>query len=196
MKKHFFASYLYCIIFTLFSGACSFIKKQAPISLHLKVEKGYEQTFKKDFLLKEMEREHLFINMDSIKQKCFDIILTIENTTSKPVSIWLMTCSWQDNILVSNDHVSVMRQDCDKNFPKLVTLNPSERRIYKTTLVKSIKAGYGYPNCLYPGPLTTKLGLITIGDIYKNSLTASDYNLAMTDKSKWKMIWSNSLLLF
>lgn len=42
----------------------------------------------------------------------------------------------------------------------------------------------------------TKLGLIIIDDVYTPKLKGfMAYDLAMEDKSSWKIVWSNSLYL-
>ena len=200
MKKHLITSSLCCIMFVLLSGACNGYEKQdslLPISLHLKVEKEYEQTYEKGFFLREIEQEQLFISTDSIKQKRYEIALEVKNTAQKPVSIWLMTCSWQDNILVNNNYMSMQSPGCDSNYPHQVILKPGESKLFKTTLVKSIKFDYPCKGCIYgPQVTTTKLGLILIDDIFENTLKPGfDYFLAMEDKSKWQIIWSNPLSL-
>lgn len=74
---------------------------------------------------------------------------------------------------------------------------PNESRTYKTTLMKSVKFENPCDNCIYGRQVeTTKLGLIIIDDVYKPKLKPFlGYNLAMEDKSVWKIVWSNSLSL-
>jgi len=65
---------------------------------------------------------------------------------------------------------------------------PGESKTYQTTLSK---------NCIYgPQVEATKLGLIIIDDVYTPKLKGfMAYDLAMEDKSSWKIVWSNSLYL-
>jgi hypothetical protein len=64
-------------------------------------------------------------------------------------------------------------------------------------LVKSIKFDFPCLNCIYGKQVeTTKLGLVIIDDIYKPKLDGFfEYDLAMEDESRWKMVWSNPLYL-
>jgi hypothetical protein len=114
----------------------------------------------------------------------------------KPVYIYLMSCSWEENFLINNNYINFKGHDCDKNIPTIVEIKPSETKTYNTTLVKSIKFDYSPQYCVYGKQVeTTKLGLIIINDLFLKNITSFDYDLLMEDMSKWTIIWSNPLYL-
>ncbi len=169
-----------------------------PVAINIKVDKEYFITYsKKGHYIKDVIRENNYVvKSDSIRQKVFDISLTIKNNSNKIVMIWLMTCSWEDNFIVNNNYISFRGHNCDHNFQKLVEFKPSESKTYTSTLTKSIKFDYPCEYCIYGSQVeTTKLGLIIIDDIFNHNLSMLSYHNAMEDKSKWKIIWSNSLYL-
>ncbi|MEI9912856.1 MAG: hypothetical protein WDO71_26365 [Bacteroidota bacterium] len=107
-----------------------------------------------------------------------------------------MTCSWLDNFLVNNNYIDLEGQECDSNFPELVEIKPGETKTFITTASKSLKFDYDKQKGNWPQVQTTKLGLITIANLYEPKLdNVFGYSLAMEDKSCWKVIWSNPLYL-
>ena len=162
--------------------------------VEIKVKKEYFVTHSKKFAEVIYRYENLDITKDSVAEKRFDIELTIKNASKSSMFIWLMSCSWEDNFFVNNNYIFIAGHDCDKNIPTIVEIKPDESKIYNTTLVKSIKFDYPCKNCIYGRQVEeTKLGLILISDITKRDYI--NYTLSMEDKSKWKIIWSNSLPL-
>jgi hypothetical protein len=137
------------------------------------------------------------IRTDSAKEERYDIQVILKNNSTRPIFIWLMTCSWQDNFQINNNYISWSDIFCTRNFPELVQFKPGESKIYKTTLSKSIKFENPCENCIGGSQVeTTKLGLIIIDDVYKPKLEPfMGYDLAMEDQSVWKIVWSNSLFL-
>ena len=122
------------------------------------------------------------------KQSQFDIAVSLNNTRPKSIFVWLMTCSWSDNFEFSNDNFRIAGIPCDHNYPELVEIEPNGSKVYALTLNAN-------PNPL-PWAKTDKLGLILIDDIYNAKFTGSNkYHTAMSDKSLWKIIWSNPLNL-
>ncbi len=168
-----------------------------PLSVFIKIDKEYEVKYPKDYFNYQMSRGMYNIKTDSVKQKQYDIEVTLKNNSQQPIYIWLMSCSWEDNFKINNNYINFYTLGCDKNVPELVKINEGENKIYKITLAKSIKFENPCENCIYgPQVETTKLGLIIIDDIFKPKLNPFlDYNLAMEDESLWKIIWSNSLYL-
>jgi len=68
----------------------------------------------------------------------------------------------------NNNYIYIKGRDCDKNIPNLVEIKPGERKLYNTTLIKSINFDYPYKYCVYGKQVeTTKFGLIVIGDLFK-----------------------------
>jgi hypothetical protein len=165
-----------------------------PLQIDIKVKQEYSVTHSKDYYNHIYRSENLHITKDTVSEKRFDIDLTIKNTLTKSIFIWLMSCSWEQNFLVNNNYVFIEGHACDKNIPTIVEIKPGESKLYNTTLIKSIKFDYPCKYCVYgPQVETTKLGLIVISDITKRDYI--DYEVEMEDRSKWKIFWSNSLYL-
>lgn len=187
--------YLFLIVSFLGLSKCFAQDDSLPIILTLKIDKEYVRSYSKKLYSTEIRTNSYVIKSDSVKQKYFDISLEIKNISDKTIKIWLMSCSWDENFIVNNNYIFINGHDCDKNFPDLVEFKPGESKVYTNTLFKSIKFDYPCKNCIYgPQVETTKLGLIIIDDIF-NSTDTLDYDIAMGDKSKWKMVWSNPLYL-
>jgi hypothetical protein len=168
-----------------------------PISVTIGIEKEYSLKFPRDHFFPENFKGEYYIRTDSAKEDRYDIEVILKNNSTRPIFIWLMTCSWQDNFQINNDYTFWSEIWCSKNIPELVQFSPGLSKTYRTTLSKSVKFENPCENCVYgPQVETTKLGLIIIDDVYKPKLTAfMGYDLAMRDKSVWKIVWSNSLFL-
>jgi hypothetical protein len=151
---------------------------------------------KKGKFIKEfIQKNNLVVKSDSVKEAFFDITLTIKNTSDTIIAISLMTCSWADNFIVNNNYMHLLGQECYSNFPDLVEFKSGESKVYKTTLVKSMKLNYKCKGCTgFPEVETTKLGLIIVDDVFRRKPPVN-YFLAMEDKSAWTMVWSNPLYL-
>jgi hypothetical protein len=135
------------------------------------------------------------VKSDSIKQKYFDFSLEIKNTSNDTIQIWLMTCSWENNFIVNNNYMTILGNECDSNFPTVIEFKPGESKVYTNTLIKSLKFDYPCDGCAWPQVEETKLGLIIVDNIFKNTFGTLGYLLAMDDKSKWRVVWSNPLYL-
>ena len=183
-------------ILTLGFSVCAAQDSVLPISVTIQTEREYFVTKKTSYYSSEIKEHNYIINSDSVRQKHFDISIEIKNASDKPISIWLMKCSFHRNFLVNNNYISLLGQACDSNYPVQVKFQPGERKTYKAKLSKSIKFDYPCRHCVYGQQVDfTKLGLIIVDDIVENKLSGNDYNLAMEDKSKWTIIWSNPLPL-
>jgi hypothetical protein len=183
------------LVLTFLSCEKTFAQKETsfPLSVSIKIEKEYELKFPKEYF----SYEQINITSDSVKQKQYDIKITLKNNSTKPIFIWLMLCSWDHNFIINNNYMFFLGIPCNKNFPKLIEFKPGEAKIYTTTLQKTIKFENPCNNCIYgPQVETTKLGLIIIDDFFKPRLEYTiGYDLAIEDKSLWKMVWSNPLYL-
>ena len=124
---------------------------------------------------------------DSNLYKAFSLDISIINNSSLPASFWMMTCSWNDNLIVNNDYIKLAGQSCDSNFPTIKHLKPNEKLSLNTSVIKLDFT----QNQSIGG---TKLGFIFIDTIVcKNS---DDYDNIIGDRSKQnKTIWSNPLYL-
>lgn len=167
-----------------------------PISIIVKVEREYELKEKKADYAGIIRENDYVVNSDSVRQTFFDLNLIIKNASTASIGIWLMKCSYHNNFIINNNYMSVKGHGCDGNYPILVKFKPGEAKEYKFTLARSIKFDYPCEHCIYGTQVeTTKLGLIIIDNIFENKLHVLDYDIAMGDKSLWRIIWSNSLQL-
>lgn len=170
-----------------------------PIDIKIKVDKEYFVTHEKSYYNTVYRDAQYDITSDSTKEKRFDIRLIIKNNSSNTIYIWLMTCSWTDYFIVNNDYIFIEGQACDHNFPEIVEFKPGESKEYKITLIKSIKFDYPPKYTVYgPQVEITKLGLITINNIFKNDekeINTLTFDTFMRDKSRWTITWSNPLYL-
>ena len=170
-----------------------------PIDIKIKVDKEYFVNHEKSYYNIVYRGEQYNIIGDSAKEKRYDISLTIKNNSSRTIYIWLMTCSWTDYFIVDNDYIFIAGQDCEHNFPSIVEFKPGESKEYKTTLIKDIKFDYPPKYTVYgPQVETTKLGLITINNIFSNDekeINMLTFDTFMRDKSRWTITWSNPLYL-
>jgi hypothetical protein len=121
------------------------------------------------------------------KQTTFDINISIKNNSNKPISFWIMTCSWMKNFIVNNDYIGINWVDCDSNFPKVRQLKPNDNIVFKTSCIK-------YNTTTNPNIKTTKFGFIFIE---KNKCQEMhDFDEIIGDKSQHEIIiWSNPLYL-
>lgn len=168
-----------------------------PIKLELSLQKEYTIRLHKDDYRIDVKRYGYEVSTDSVEQKHYDVQVTIQNTSTKPVYIWMMSCSWENNFWVNNEYIFMAGHDCYKNVPTLVEIIPGAKKAYTTTLIKSIKFDHPPKYTIYGQQVeTTRMGLIIVNDVgNRKDMSMSDYLLAMEDKSKWKMVWSNALYL-
>lgn len=190
---------LILILFLVFELSQCFAQcDYLPLSVSIKVDSAYTRTnSKRSGYIKALTRKYdYYIKGDSVKQDFFNISLTIKNTSDTIISIALMSCSWQDNFIVNNDYISIPGEDCDNNYAIGVEFQPGESKVYRTTLIKSIKLDYPCKGCAPPPPVeTTRLGLIILNDPLRRKAETVNYYLGMEDKSTWTMVWSNPLYL-
>jgi hypothetical protein len=168
-----------------------------PIAVSVKVDSQYIVKLAKDAFSHRSDEYSYHITTDSVEQMQYAINVGIKNNATRPIFIWLMSCSWEDNFEINNDYISFNGQNCYKNIPHLVRFEPGESKAYRVGLSKSIKFEYPCENCIFgPQVEATRLGLIIVDDIYKPKLdNFMGYDFAMGDKSVWKIVWSNSLYL-
>jgi hypothetical protein len=145
-----------------------------------------------------IKRGTYHITTDSVKSKTFDVELSIKNTSQDSIVIWLMSCSWDDDFEVNNDYMHIRGWSCDSNSPLPFAFKGGETKPFNCTLVKSIKFDYPCEHCVYGYQvLTTRLGLVVTRVNHTAKLHIFTKNgFEPTDKSEWRIIWSNPLYLF
>jgi hypothetical protein len=119
--------------------------------------------------------------------KAYDVRLSIRNKSNKPISFWMMTCSWEDNFIVNNDYIYFLGHACDGNSPWITHLKSNESKVLTASIIK-------IENTRYQSVESTRFGLIYIDSMSCKS--PSFFDEIIGDKSKHDtIIWSNALSL-
>ena len=164
-------------------------KVSNDISLHLTSVREYTVPYLGDVYFEKIT--------DTLVQKRFDIGLSIKNNSDHLVSIWLMTCSWQDNVIINNPYIYFGGINCDHNFPMPHKIKSHDSLYLTGTLTRDLMFENSCKNCIGTDNVnvaTTKIGLIYIDTVM--CATDDQYDSTIEDKSKWdKIIWSNPLYL-
>lgn len=179
---------IYSILFLLiFLSLNSSFGQNPKLSVEFKVNKEY-------FVPYNHEINYVPINK-SLKEKRFDVTISLKNNSIDTVKIWIMTCEWMRNFIINNEYISIYFEGCDSNHPHLVKINPHNNFVITGTLTRAItldnppKDGSIYVSSVK----TTKIGFIYIDT--QECKNFYDYNEIIEDKSRWNIIWSNSLKL-
>jgi hypothetical protein len=164
-------------------------KESDDLSLNLTSIREYTVPYTRDVYFEKIT--------DTLVQKRFDIGLAIKNNSDHLISIWLMKCSWQDNMIINNPYIFFGGVSCDSNFPTPHKINPHDSLYLLGTLTRDLMFENSCKNCIgtdHVNVATTKLGLIYIDTTMCK--THDQYMSTIEDKSKWdKIIWSNPLQL-
>jgi hypothetical protein len=165
-------------------------KASNDISLHL--------TSVREYTVPYLDKVSFEKNTDTLVQKRFDIGLSIKNNSNHLVSIWLMTCSWQENVIINNPYIYFGDINCDSNVPMPHKIKSHESLYLTGTLTRDLMFENSCKNCIGTDNLVnvaaTKIGLIYIDTVM--CATYDQYDITIEDKSKWdKIIWSNPIYL-
>lgn len=123
-----------------------------------------------------------------IDNKNYEILITLENNTDSIISPVLMTCSWDQNIIINTLDVDYLREDCNSNYPRPIHIQPHNKVTLTAILAKNIYSGECQTCPEYDEPINFRMGLIFISEFKK-------YESIMEDKSLWTIIWSNRIKL-
>jgi len=181
MKQCYFFIFLFILL--LLSGCLkqqntTINEQQAELTVHIELVKEY---FVNDSILWLDPPEY-------IKNKRFDIQITLENNSDTAIAFVKMTCSWKESFLINTPYIEYVDTECNSNYPQKVNVEAHEKYVLNTTLEQS----KNHVTSSSSGTVMTKLGFIyvpSIGD------SVRDYLSIMEDKSRWHIIWSNPLLL-
>lgn len=145
----------------------------------------------------QIEKGNLVVETDSVDVHFFDVTIDIVNTSDKTIQIWMMTCSWNDFLIVNNKYIRRYYQGCDLNSPFLYDIGPNSKLSYNGTYVKQIKFDYPDNVSIYGRQVElTKIGLILIDDIFEPKVSWFEYGEAKDDLSTHRVIWSNGINFF
>lgn len=181
------------IIFLILSiWSCQRIKEKdnsSKLKISLYLEKDYYISYNRKLNYEPAN--------DSVKEKRFDVRFSILNNTDSVIAFWTMTCDWQSSFLINNSYITFLLGACDSNYPHQVKINAHDSIQIKTTLIRNIEYDNPCKDCVAcwadQGHVqTTKIGLIFIDSSCKN---IQDYDNWISDKSRWNIVWSNSLNL-
>ena len=137
---------------------------------------------------------------DSIREKSYDITITVINKSLRVISFWTMSTAWFENFFINNEYIHYyLSGSIDHNFPHVVKIKSNDSLEFKITLAREISYDNPDKNSIgnqRVGKLVpeTRVGLLFIdADKYQQTV---DYDMIMRDRSKWnKFIWSNALNL-
>lgn len=133
--------------------------------------------------------------------KLSNVELKITNISDKTVYFRTMSCSWEENLILSNTFVESIRWGCDKNVDLFVSLEPGESSLFETTISILPDYSYTYLRIAEREKLSaTRLGFVIIADFFKKDYSflwppndKSIYQLAHDEKTRIAVIWSNPL---
>ena len=169
----------------------SYCQDSPKLSVNLKLIKEYFVPYDYSKRLSyEPERK------DSLQEKTFDVEISIKNNSDSTISIWLMSCSWDENFLINNSYIFFKLWDCNKNIPTIHEIKAHDSLILKRPFTRAIMWDNPCKGCIgqISEVATTKIGLVYIDE--KRCHNFADYENIMGDKSTWgKIIWSNPLYL-
>ena len=127
-----------------------------------------------------------YVDRDIPSVRAYDINLSLVNKSTKPVSFWIMKCSWPNNFIIDGEKMSFYSEECNGNFPTVKNIKPSDSINYNASIFTLLTD-------------ESKLKKIRIGFIYVDAERYSsfnDYLSIMEDKSKQdSIIWSMPLQL-
>lgn len=174
------------IVFILGQPWCYAQHDSLYIKVHIKTDSEYVKSYstKTKYIQRMIKENNYVAKGDSMHEKHYNISVTITNTSDTMITIYLMSCSWTDNLMVNNRYMYLPGAECDSNFPEAVEFKPGESKTYKTTLRKSMKFDYRSQRLgNWPEVEVTKLGLILVKDLFGRD-PGVNYFLAMDDKSQ------------
>ncbi|MFT3994127.1 MAG: hypothetical protein QM660_07455 [Dysgonomonas sp.] len=173
------------IFFILFVFACCSKTKHLPDQL---VSNPLSITI--DLLNEETIEDPLYDQCGNkisyFENKNYEVEIALQNNTDSIINLALMTCSWDENIIINTDFVKYSGWECDSNYPDIREIKPHDRYILKTILKKNEYFRDREPYC--EDSINLRMGLIIIEDI-------KAYDIIMGDKSNWRIVWSNSIKL-
>lgn len=128
------------------------------------------------------------IPYEYFQNKKYEVQIDIKNNTDSVINIVLMTCSWDDNVIINTPYISYSRGDCNGNYPRMINIKPHDKQTLTTNIQKN-KYIQECETCpMYSKLIDLRMGLIVITDIHS-------YDSIMNDKSSWNIIWSNPIRL-
>jgi hypothetical protein len=182
--------YIIVFLMILTAYSCKRIEQNNDNKLDIKLY------LDKDYYMPYSDKLNYEPQNNSINEKRFDVRFSILNNSDSVISFWTMTCDWQRSFLINNSYIKfLMPDECNHNYPHQISIKPHDSIQIKTTLFRDIQYDNPCKGCIgsfadQGRVQTTKIGLILI-----NCTGDDDYFNWVNDKSKWNIIWSNSLYL-
>ncbi len=68
------------------------------------------------------------------KSKAKEIEIRLLNKSNDTLKYRTLSCSWQDFYLSNSENINISINNCDKNIPAIITVNPNESRTVKLTI--------------------------------------------------------------
>lgn len=176
-------NYISVLVFIFFFFTkCSWEKEQlSPLTIELAL---LNEAVVKDSLCNYSDN----IVSEYIENKNYEVQLLFKNNTDSVISLVLMSCSWDENIIINTPFINYIPIECNKNFPRLIEIQPYGSHILIANLEKN-KFCQECESCpSYNKIVDLKMGLILVPKL-------EVYDSIMDDKSSWNIIWSEPIVL-
>lgn len=113
---------------------------------------------------------------------------SLENVSDKQIEFWTMRCSWKLNWVTDNDSIKLDYQECDSNYPVLISLDPGDQIDFYMTL-KCLNSIYRNFNA------EIKLGFVLVKKSeYKHYDFETDlYDIVPSKRKSNDIIWSERI---
>lgn len=114
------------------------------------------------------------------KQRFLITPTTLKNNTKGTLKYYSMSCSWQSFYSVDSNKLQVEGQDCDKNIPTILTLEPGQSKTVEIRLLIN--------PTIDASEIKFKIGF----NLLKVSSTQKEFDFDFNQLQKKKnIIWSN-----
>ena len=143
----------------------------------------------KDLQIKVEVSEKMNLQLSSTFDiDCYPVKISLINNTDTTLRYCIMTCSWEDNFVLTSDSVNLFALGCDHNFPTVKEILPGDTIVYKNEYLRVFR---------WSGKQKTanvKLGFIFIRN---NESKVNTFDSILSEKRKIKtdVIWSDDPII-
>jgi hypothetical protein len=160
------------------------LKDPSNVTKQLNANKPKESTLKVQVSVIDKLNSEYYKEMGGI---FYTLNIDLINNTDSTIQIWMMSCSWMENMLSNTAKAHLLGCNCDKNCPELYKIKSGQAITYNGILrVKDTSVLKNHQE--------VKLGFVLIkeGETSGNG----DFYRILSDKIKRKkdFIWSNTIV--
>jgi hypothetical protein len=157
---------MFCLSLVILIPACNNVKSTTKVS---QLSVNAEILLAGDYIGRPFDT--IVISYTSVLQ------ISIKNTTSSPVSFWMMNCTWHDSFIFDTDNIGFCGTSCSRNFPEEFTLRPHDSIVF-TSLIQQRKP--------IDRSISFKVGFVNFSeDDLMNLPNRSDNNYQSTNLIYW-----------